>query len=95
MEFAPLWFALLIPLIAFAVALMLGLLLANTGSYAPRPAISSNKREVRTGTYYANNNRRDIPPGSPRVFCEARVEFAVAARDQVQTGTASTRRDRV
>jgi len=26
MEFAPLWFALLIPLIAFAVALMLGLL---------------------------------------------------------------------
>jgi len=26
MEFAPLWFGLLIPLIAFAVALMLGLL---------------------------------------------------------------------
>ena len=37
----------------------------------------------------------DIPPGSPCVFCEARAEFAVAARDQVQTGTASTRRDRV
>src|SRR5207302_5649160 len=54
-----------------------------------------NKREVRTGTYYANNNRRDIPPGSPCVFCEARAEFAVAARDQVQTGTASTRRERV
>jgi len=54
-----------------------------------------NKREVRTKTYYANNNRRDIPPESPCVFCEARAEFAVAARDQVQTGTASTRRDRV
>src|SRR5882757_448237 len=53
-----------------------------------------NKREVRTGRYYANNNRRDIPPGSPCVFCETRAEFAVAARDQVQTGTASTRRDR-
>ena len=62
----------------------------TTGFHAPAAGYQLNKREVRTGTYYANDNRRDIPPGSPCVFCEARAEFAVAARDQVQTGTAST-----
>src|SRR5207248_3263684 len=30
-------------------------------------------------------------PGSPRVFCESRAEFAVATHDQDQTGTASNR----
>jgi hypothetical protein len=49
MEFAPLWFALLIPLIAFAVALMLGCYSANTGFYAPRPAISSMNESCEQG----------------------------------------------
>lgn len=36
-----------------------------------------------------------LSPDRPAFFRETRAEFAVAARDQVQTGTASTRMDGV
>ena len=51
MEFAPLWFALLIPLIAFALALMLALLFSYHMILCTAAGYQLNKRGVRTGTY--------------------------------------------
>ena len=94
MEFAPLWIALLIPY-RFCRRIDVGAAIQLTQDSMHRSPLSAQINErCEQGRIMRTTIGGIFRPDRHAFFCEARAEFAVAARDQVQTGTASTRRDR-